>query len=74
MVGEAVDTVVGADRMTRRRRGPARPVICIDTGLTYASLGEAAAAHNVRIADLHDALHTGLRAGGFKWGYADGEK
>lgn len=49
-----------------------RPVKCLETGVIYTSLHEAAAATGACLGPLHCALNGRYRtAGGFHWEYAD---
>ena len=49
----------------------ARPVVCIETGIEYATIREAAQAIGVSDKNAQRAIKNGYRWGGFHWNYID---
>lgn len=49
----------------------ARPVVCIETGIEYATIKEAAQAIGVSDKNAQRAIKKGYRWGGFHWNYID---
>lgn len=55
-------------QMPRER---ARPVRCVETGLVYRSIGDAARAVYVVRNTIYQSIYKGHRAGGYHWQWAD---
>lgn len=44
-----------------------QPVVCVETGIQYESISDAARKTKINRANLHRCLNDGKRAGGFHW-------
>eukprot|EP00808_Paulinella_micropora_P021986 g48525.t1 len=47
----------------------ARPVICVETGVTYRNLTDAAESIGMAVSGLHKAVSKGGTCGGYHWKY-----
>lgn len=50
-----------------------RPIVCLETGKSYHTQGQASQEMGIRQSSISQALKTGYRAGGYRFAYANSE-